>query len=158
MQQTIKVFSKDNCPRCRMLTNRLQNYGIEHEYHHAEAHKEPHENWRTNGSVEFMAGLSHHENELPITVIEDHYYSFEEAMDMATDKMHNKLIEHGEKKGYTVDMEILADVEKNDFLCPCRVTPVRCPCPGHAVAIEQVGKCACGLYTKKTELMGKLNG
>ena len=43
-----------------------------------------------------MAGSAMHENELPITVIGDKALSFEEAMDMATDHMHNKLIDHAQ--------------------------------------------------------------
>lgn len=146
---TIKVFSKENCPRCRMLTNRLQNYGIEHEYHHADYHREPHEGWRTNGSVEFMAGLAHHENELPITVVGSDYKGFSEMMDMAADIKRQNILDHAEKFGYTVDMSVLADVEKNEFNCPCRVQETRCPCPGHHTVIDQEGKCGCGLYTKK---------
>lgn len=101
-----------------------------------------------------MAGSAMHENELPITVINDVALSFEEAMDMATDHMHNKLIDHAQTNGYTIDMSTLADVEANDFLCPCRNTPTRCPCPGHAAVIEQAGKCGCGLYVKKIEKKG----
>ena len=147
----LKVYSKEGCPKCRMLTNTLQNRGIEYEHHNAADHREPQEreDWRTNGSVDLMAGLALYEGDLPIAVMDGRAYDYEGIMQQLNAANRAKIIEHADKNGYNVRDEILLDVEENDFNCPCKAVPVKCPCPAHTAQIESKGECGCGLYWRE---------
>lgn len=147
----IKVFSKENCPRCRLLTNRLQNMGIEHEYHQAEFHRLPHPGWRTNGSVDFLAQLTLQEDELPVVLWGGESMGFELAMEKAMQKKEAEIREQAQVMGWRINEEVLAIVAQNEYNCPCRSRPVACPCPSHNTEVVQGGKCRCGLFERVDE-------
>jgi len=146
---TIKIFSKENCPRGRVLCNRLQNYGIVYEYHTAKFHSEYHEGWRSDDSTSCRAGIEYSGGELPILLVGDKIMTFEEAMKYVDDNKTQSIILYADSKGYDISLNILSMVKKNNFNCPCRINDVPCPCPGHEEEISKNGTCTCGLFTVK---------
>ena len=47
--------------------------------------------------------------------------------------------------------KIIAAVNKKDGNCPCRLSPVKCPCPMMKVEVKEDGRCTCNLFIKKED-------
>lgn len=47
------------------------------------------------------------------------------------------------------DENVLKVVAQNNGNCPCRATPVRCPCPSAWSDLDARGQCRCGLLSRE---------
>jgi len=44
---------------------------------------------------------------------------------------------------------IIQNILDRDGNCPCKPIDITCPCSGHLKAVEEKGRCHCGLFLKK---------
>ncbi len=76
----IKVYSKENCDKCKSAKEKLDRMGLEFEEHSAEYHGELNDGWRDNGSVGFKAESVKLEGQLPVIEIDGQCRGYSEAM------------------------------------------------------------------------------
>jgi glutaredoxin len=75
----IKVFGKQNCGLCESAKGKLKMMGIPFEVFELTDFTQPHEGWRTDGSVELLACYSDIDT-LPVVMIDGKAMSYPAAM------------------------------------------------------------------------------
>lgn len=76
----VLVIGKKNCGVCEAAKKKLELMQIPYDFADIEEVREPHENWRTDGSVDILAYFSEANCVIPTLVIDGKTYTYSGAM------------------------------------------------------------------------------
>ena len=145
--QTIVVFTTEGCPRCEQIKAELVKEDFVFTVEDSKVLITPIEGWREKNHYKALARLHYTDMELPILLIDDEAYSFDEAvkrlgLDITEDTetkakilkaLEDNKIKHGERYCPCVNVMAMPTTKRTDYICPCK--PYR-----------DTKKCICGLY------------
>jgi glutaredoxin len=77
---TIDIYSKEGCGICNAAKDKLARMGLEYSSHDLQTTIEPHQGWRSDGSVDVLAAYALIGNKLPVIRINDEFHDYPSAM------------------------------------------------------------------------------
>jgi glutaredoxin len=67
----IRIYGKEDCPLCERAKALCIVNNLEYKYEEANTYTKPHEDWRTDVSIEVLAAIQIYDGKLPVIFFED---------------------------------------------------------------------------------------
>lgn len=76
----VEIYGKQNCGLCSAAKDKMERMKIPYEFHDVDVFTNPHEGWRTDGSVDRLAMLALNNFTVPTIVIDGAPFTYSAAM------------------------------------------------------------------------------